>query len=77
MSREIAISLLLFLIRIQSFASGFELKKLLKNEKISLNNDMLNIEQHGKAILSRGGKLKSMEQSIFTNMTFLLPPFIT
>ena len=68
---------MLFLIHNQSFASGFELKKLLKNEKISLNNDMLNIEQHGKAILSRGGKLKSMEQSIFTNMTFLLPPFIT
>ena len=77
MSREIAISLLLFLIHSQSFASGFELKKLLKNEKLSLNDDVLNIEQHGKAILSRGGKLKSMEQSIFTNMTFLLPPFIT
>ena len=61
MSREIAISLLLFLIYIQSFASGFELKKLLKNEKLSLNDDVLNIEQHGKAILSRGGKLKRMD----------------
>ena len=52
---------MLFLIHIQSFASGFELKKLLKNEKISLNDDVLNMEQHGKAILSRGGKLKRMD----------------
>ena len=61
MTRDIAISLLLFLIHIQSFASGFELKKLLKNEKLSLNDDVLNIEQHGKTIFSRGGKLKRME----------------
>jgi len=54
MSRGIAFSLLLFLTYIQSFASGFELKKLLKNENQSLNNDVLNIEQHDKAILSRG-----------------------
>ena len=49
------------------FASGFELKKLLKNQKISLNDDVLNlkhglnIEQTGKEILSRGGKLKSKD----------------
>jgi len=63
MSREIAISLLLFLIYIQSFASGFELKKLLKNEKLSLNDDVLNIEQHGKAILSRGDSSSAEDDS--------------
>ena len=80
MSRETAFSLLLFLIHIQSltkqhpFASGFELKKLLKSQKLSSNDDVfnfkygLNIEQDGKAILSRGGKMKSIQQSIFRNI---------
>ena len=62
MSREIAVSLFFSLICIKSlneqhlFASGFELKKLLKNQKISLNDDILNfkhslnIEKTGKEI---------------------------
>ena len=85
MSRKIAFSLFLSLICIQSlneqhlFASGFELKKLLNNQKISLNDDVLNfkhglnIENTGNEIQSRGGKLKSKDKLVFRIMVKFVP----